>query len=66
MRIITSFTATRCRALNDLRERLEKYDIAVHKYTDAGGEPMHEVMKRHHLINITPEELYKLLNSVDL
>ena len=58
MRTITSLTATRCKGLNDLRERLEKYDIAVHKYSEAGGEVLTEVMKRHHLINITPEELY--------
>ena len=60
MRTITSLTATRCRGLNDLRERLEKYDIAVHKYAKAGGEAMSEVMKRHHLINITPEKLFEL------
>ena len=60
MRTVTTLTATRCRGLNDLRERLEKYDVAVHKYLEAGGEAMSEVMKRHHLINITPEKLFEL------
>ena len=60
LRIITSLTATRCRGINDLRGRLEQYDIAIHKYLEAGGEAMSEVSKRHHLINITPEELFKL------
>ena len=60
MRIITSLTATRCTTLNDLRERLEKYDVALHKYDQAGGEKLGEPMKRHHLISITPARLYEM------
>ena len=57
MHTITSLTVTRCRGPNDLRDPLEKYAIAVHKYHTAGGETVSEVMKRHHLINITPENV---------
>ena len=60
MRILTSLTATRCRGINDLRGRLEQFDVAVHKYLAAGGEVLSEVMKRHHLINITTEKVYEL------